>query len=465
MGDLPEGFTWSGTLEETDIRSIYGACHSLRFSGWLELKDAAHEAKILFVGGDPVEISGGDTQRISMWKDGSFRAVQKIPDFEGELTDALEVSGTLAVTKPSALWAWISQYRLTCQIELERPKSKAVVTFQNGHAESAQVNGAPELAALARVSSWTDGSFRVRLRPLFSDGVVVAVPPMPDSSPPSELQSGAKQFDVSRALSLDPKPRTPWPGERDVGGAPAERVEPTARTRTPPAGQPRAPSLSSPSPSVEVEEDEVPSLTRSRSTWPWLVAAALVGAAGGAVALYQYHLPPFSPPPRPITEAPLIAELPHSPSPSASPAEVPVAVPVVAPVASPAAAPVVTPAPVAVALPEDRHDKELEKLVQKGRLLLVSGHAHTAAEVFKHAQKLRPKDANLRVYEQQALGKLGHAELLLEGKGGSVLVDGKKFSAPRKLKLPAGPHSIDSGDGESELVLKRGEKKKLHLKK
>ncbi len=91
MDGLPEGFTWNGTLAETDIRSIYGACHSLRFSGWLELKDAAHEAKVLFLGGDPVEISGGDTQRISMWKDGSFRAVQKIPDFEGELTDSLEV--------------------------------------------------------------------------------------------------------------------------------------------------------------------------------------------------------------------------------------------------------------------------------------------------------------------------------------------------------------------------------------
>jgi len=209
MGDLPSGFSWSGTLEETDIRSIYGACHNLRFSGWLELKDAKHEAKVLFLGGDPVEISGGDTQRISMWKNGSFRAVQKIPDFEGELTDDLAVTGTLAATKPSALWAWISQYRLSCEIELERPGSKALVTFQNGHAESAQVNGMPELAALARVSSWTDGSFRVRLRPLFADGVVVAIPPMPDSAPSDVLHVGNKQFDVSRAVVLDPQPRTP----------------------------------------------------------------------------------------------------------------------------------------------------------------------------------------------------------------------------------------------------------------
>ena len=67
------------------------------------------------------------------------------------------------------------------------------------------------------------------------------------------------------------------------------------------------------------------------------------------------------------------------------------------------------------------------------------------------------------MYEQQALGKLGHAELVLEGKGWSAVIDGKKLSAPRKLKLPAGPHAVDTGDGESELILKRGEKKKLHF--
>ena len=46
----------------------------------------------------------------------------------------------------------------------------------------------PELAALARVSSWTDGSFRVKLRPLFTDGIVVAVPSMPDSAPSDVLR-------------------------------------------------------------------------------------------------------------------------------------------------------------------------------------------------------------------------------------------------------------------------------------
>jgi hypothetical protein len=196
---LPDGFTWTGDLNETDIRSLYAACHSLRFSGRLQLKDGAQHAEVMFVAGEPVEIDGGDTQRISLWTRGSFRAVQGIPSLSGELTTQREVEGSLALTKPSALWAWISEYRLTCEIDLERPGSKAVVMFQNGHAESAQVNGAPELAALARVSSWTDGTFRVRLRPLFVDGVIPMVPPMPEGQPPLD----PRQFDVSRSIPMD----------------------------------------------------------------------------------------------------------------------------------------------------------------------------------------------------------------------------------------------------------------------
>src|SRR5688572_9622621 len=133
-----DGFSWSGSLDDTDIRSLYAACHTLKFSGWVELKDTTHEAKIIFLGGEPVEIAGGDTQAISLWNHGTFRAVQSIPDLQGDLTDGREFRGSLRATKPSALWAWISQYRLSCEIELERPGSRAVVTFQNGHAESAE---------------------------------------------------------------------------------------------------------------------------------------------------------------------------------------------------------------------------------------------------------------------------------------------------------------------------------------
>jgi hypothetical protein len=265
------------------------------------------------------------------------------------------------------------------------------------------------------------------------------------------LHVGRKEFDVSRAVQLD-NPRTPWPANRGERAEPEGRTESTARTRN---------DLRRNS------EDLAPEIfiEKRRSTWPWLLVAALVGAAAGAVALYQYHLPPFSPPPKPITEPPLKPE---------SPAQKPET-----------AQTEPTPAPVAPVEPtkkvgpekkepdkkedkkepvEDKHDKEVEKLVQKGRSLLINGHSHSAIDAFKKAQKLQPKNAKLRIYEDQATGKLGHAEVTFEGKG-SATIDGKKFAAPKKIKLPAGPHDFDIGEGEFELSLKRGEKKKLRVKK
>jgi hypothetical protein len=97
-------------------------------------------------------------------------------------------------------------------------------------------------------------------------------------------------------------------------------------------------------------------------------------------------------------------------------------------------------------------------------MLLVGGHPHTALEQFRRAARLHPKDAAIRVYVEQAQGKLGHAELILDGKG-SVTVDGKQLSAPRRLKLPAGPYTIDLGDGAVELTLRRGEHKHLRVKR
>src|SRR5207237_9717016 len=66
--------------------------------------------------------------------------------------------------------------------------------------------------------------------------------------------------------------------------------------------------------------------------------------------------------------------------------------------------------------PEPR-EKPTDKLVAKGRLLLIAGHGRNALDQFRRAAKMAPKDASLRLYEQQALGKLGEAELVLEGRG------------------------------------------------
>ena len=510
-----DGFTWSGSLDETDIQSLYAACQSLRFSGKLELRDGATKAEVTFVGGEPIEIDGGDTQRIALWNRGTFRAVQSIPNLAGELTGQREMEGSLAITKASQLWAWVSEYRLTCDIDLERPGSKAIVSFSNGHAESAQVNGAPELAALARVSSWTDGTFRVRLKPLFVEGVIAAPPPMPESAPPA-----GRQFDVSRSIPMDIKLReqqklqtgnasfgpakrvggpTPPLGELAMGPSSTARPgeERTSETQPlpPPSfarqaaqgtsqginrnGGKRNPfdpmELSKPYPR---HEDTMSPRGRKM---PWLLSLTAIVVAGGLGALYYFHLPPFSPPPKPVEATPSgesASGEAAKPSGEAASGEATKPSGVAAsgestkPSGVAASGEATKPTGVAVkpsgeaTKPKNETPKEkpTDKIVAKGRLLLIEGHSHTALEQFRHAIKMAPKDASLKQYELQATGKLGKAELLLEGKG-SVTVDGHKFAVPKKLKVMAGPHMVDAGDGDEEVALKRGEKRRVKAKK
>jgi hypothetical protein len=512
-----DGFTWSGSLDETDIQSLYAACQALRFSGKLELRDGPTKAEVTFVGGEPIEIDGGDTQRIALWNRGTFRAVQSIPNLAGELTGQKEMEGSLAITKASQLWAWVSEYRLTCDIDLERPGSKAIVSFSNGHAESAQVNGAPELAALARVSSWTDGTFHVRLKPLFIDGVIPAPPPMPESAPPS-----GRHFDVSRSIPMDLKIReqqklqaakasfgpakpvsspTPPLGELALGSQsttarPHEERTSETQPLPPPSfardaargsakqnggkRNPFAPvDLSKPYP----RHDDT-ALVRARSKTPWLLSLTGIVLAGGLGALYYFHLPPFSPPPKPVEATPSGEAM--KPSGEAVAPSGEAVVPPSGAATKPSGEavkpsggavkpelpkpeppkPEVKPEPPRpeVKKPEPPKEKPTDKLVAKGRYLLFEGHSHTALEQFRRAIKMAPKDASLKVYEQQAAGKLGKAEILLEGKGAAT-VDGHKLPAPKKLRVMAGPHMIDAGDGKDEVTLKRGEKRRIRTKK
>jgi hypothetical protein len=480
-----DGFSWSGSLDDTDIQSLYAACQSLRFSGKLELRDGANKADVTFVGGEPIEIDGGDTQRIALWNRGTFRAVQSIPNLSGELTGQLEMQGSLAITKASQLWAWVSEYRLTCEIDLERPGSKAVVSFVNGHAESAKVNDMPELAALARVSSWTDGTFRVRLKPLFIDGVIPVAPPMPEGAPPL-----GRNFDVSRSIPMDLKPREHQhlpklsfgparPTHAGASAAPSPRSKPsTARPHAERTSETRPlPPSSSPQrrrnpfdpiePSKPYPKHEV---VRPRAKLPWVLSVCAIVVAGGLGALYYYHLPPFSKPPKPVEAQPTAdSQQPTAPEPKAPEPSGEAPKPSGETVKPPSGQ-TQKPAPSGetskpiVKKPEAAKEKPTDKLMAKGRLALIEGRGAHALELFRRAIKMAPKDASLKVYEQQALGKLGKADLVLDGKG-SAVVDGHKFSAPKKLKLFAGPHMIDTGDGEEEVSLKRGEKRHVRVKR
>lgn len=489
-----DGYSWSGDLAETDIRSVYAACHSLRFSGRLELADGAHRAEVVFLGGEPVEIAGGDTERIALWTRGTFRAVQTIPDLRGELTTARDLSGSLASVRPSTLWSWVSEYRLTCAIEIERPGERAVVQFSNGHAESAEVNGRPELAALARVSSWTDGAFRVRLRPLFVDGKAAlggAIPPPITERDPV----GPRQFDVSRSIPVDLRhkaaaPATPVPPPLISEPIPTGRAAASGASS---AGTSSGTSSGTPAAESNAPKRDISEVTGSVRPLPdprrgrggrvlTIVLVASLALGGGVFALYHYRLPPFSPPPRPIVDAPVEPIPPTPPTTTATPPTPPTTPPPTPPTTpkSPsepsAATKEPTPPPAKEPQAKEPEPKrppskvdpktreKADKLVAKARTLLVEGHEHSALDLLRKAKKLNPADAAIDTFEQQALGKLGRAEVIIDGKL-PVTIDGHKFAPPRKLKLPAGPHDVDLGDGASELVLKRGEKRKLRAKR
>ena len=452
------GFEWAGELGEVSVQALYAACHALRFSGRLELRDENHDAKVIFLGGDPVEIDGGDTQMIALWGNGQFRAVQSLPNLAGDLTGQLEQTGSLAVTQAKRLLAWVSEYRLSCTIGIERPGEKAQLVFKNGQLESASVNDKPELAALARVHAWTDGFYRVSLKPLFEDGVLGLAPPVEGVAP-----GGPREFDLSRSIPLDlklkhalaPAGRISLPD----GSIEAEREALRKKSGQTLDTQPSARALERPAPIAAV----------APSRWPVVVAALLVAGAGTLASLYALHLPPFSPAPQPQppidTPRVVVDDKPAEPV-----AEKPVAVKPVA--AKPASDKPVAAKPVAPERLEPKSDTPStlpaqtgteQRLVDKGRLLLADGHPHSAVEMFRKAEQLNPGAALPKLLEQQALGKLGHAELQLDGKG-HASVDGKRYDAPKKLKLFAGPHAVDTGSGPEELTLKKNEHKKLRVR-
>jgi hypothetical protein len=212
---------------------------------------------------------------------------------------------------------------------------------------------------------------------------------------------------------------------------------------------------------------------RRRSSLPWLLSLVGIILAGGLGALYYYHLPPFSPPPKPVeialppptgeTVKPVVEETKKPPVEETKkpPVVEETKKPPVVETKKPPVEETKKPPVVETKKPEV---KPTDKIIGKARMLLVEGHSHTALEQIHRAMKMAPKDTSFKVFEQQAMGKLGKAEITVEGKG-TLSVDWHKFPAGKKLRLMAGPHVIDAGDGEEEVTLKRGEKRRIKVKK
>ena len=96
-----------------------------------------------------------------------------MPDFRGQLTQAIEMSGSLRMGLVQAIYKLCADNVLSADVDLTRASGEvAQVRFNLGKAESANINQQTEsaLTALSKLSGWTDGTYRVVLRPLFGDG-------------------------------------------------------------------------------------------------------------------------------------------------------------------------------------------------------------------------------------------------------------------------------------------------------
>ncbi len=457
------GYSWSGNLGSLDVRALYDRLNTLRLSGVVELSDGEKSAQVTFIGGDPVETLGSDSREVRLWKRGTFRVVQRVPDLGGTLTDGVRLTGQLLDVRPRDLIRHCEDARLTADLEIERAGGeRALVRFAHGRVERAEVNGRPELSALAMIDGWLDGKYTIALRPLFADDAPRTPPPQLRSGPapgalfdftaPVELSALDEIPAVQQARAAAAAPATPPPEPLPAPPGPSVSVDagldvidrPTEE-RAPIPGEATAITRPLPPPSRPPDPDQTRGVRAPRKRWPWILVGTVGGLAVlGGVAWFVLPRLGVSLPgvqPAPVAPAPAPAPAPEPEKPAPAPQKTnkdkPVAVEKTAPREKPAS----------------ERSPAVQRLIDKGRKLLVEGHSHTAFDTFKEAHKLAPRDPQIDLFERMAKGKTGRGELILDG--GEVDVDGKKFKGGKKLKLPAGPHLVDG----QEIQLGKGEKK------
>ncbi len=490
---LRDEFIWSGSLEQTDIRSVYERCQRLRLTGRMELSDTGRSTELVFFGGQPVEQAGQDTQQLLLWEHGEFLVTQRIPDFDGTLRDGIETSGALAPGKVQQISELCADHRLSADVLLMRAAGgAALVRFTYGKAESATVDEQPVMAlqALSLLAYWKDGVFRIRLRPLFGDEAPAEAPII------VEKETGRGSFDVTGAIPIP----SLWDDSRRPSrpmGKPAAREEPAVRRPMEPSVEIHlSPSYAEILAMSEAEAAaNVPSAASvrpvftpagpvkegvraggdarrgppKRSPWGRAFWVGLIG--GGAAFLAIWAVRMALPRLRQGALAPGITDQTGQAGagrfgavrqegqegrPSTAPSAVTQApAPNIAPPHLVAPPPPVAPKPPPHATPRER-SREVRALVERAQRMIVEGRMKKAQEVLLQAQGLSPEDEGLSALLRQARGELGRGELVLSGHG-SLTINGRRFEAPRKLRLPAGSYVVNG----REVEVKDGEQ--LHV--
>jgi hypothetical protein len=231
-------YRWSGSLQATNIRALYERCQRVRLTGLMKLIQGTQTLELMWIGGEPIEgETDQGTRSLPLWSNGEFVVEQRMPDFRGQLTQAIETSGSLRIGLVQAIYKLCADNVLSADVDLTRASGEvAQVRFNLGKAESANINKQTEsaLTALSKLSGWTEGTYRVVLRPLFGDGAGGEAQPAKAKKPSDDKfdLTGSVNLDVSKGVDWPPKPS----GDDSSVGAPVPMDAASS-----PGNQPRPP--------------------------------------------------------------------------------------------------------------------------------------------------------------------------------------------------------------------------------
>ncbi|MFO0573257.1 MAG: hypothetical protein U1A78_04595 [Polyangia bacterium] len=272
-------FRWSGSLKEQKIAQLYERCQRLRLTGNMQLSNGAQTIDLVWIGGEPIENEGdAGTRTLPLWNDGTFVVEQRIPDWRGRLTGSTELTGSLRAGQIQAIYKLCADNQLSAEVELVRASGEAAqVRFTHGKAEQAAIAGQTEsaLTALSKLSAWTDGTFRITLRPLFGDERVAEAPVF-------AKKDSESQFDVTGAV--DASRDQNWLAVAGAAPVPAP-ARPAAAPSPQPASSsgPARPAASAKTPAQAGSSSggNVPAAGSSGPVIPPRLASTLVGIQSG----------------------------------------------------------------------------------------------------------------------------------------------------------------------------------------
>jgi hypothetical protein len=290
----PQGaFSWSGTLKETNIRALYERCQRLRLTGKMQLSQGDQVLELVWIGGEAIETeSDQGTRSLPLWNDGSFKVEQALPDWKGHLTGSVELSGSLRAGQVQAIYKLSSDNMLSVDVDLQRASGEqAQVRFTLGKADSATISGKTEsaLSALSTLSSWTDGTFRVQMRPLFGDVQAAEAPVFGDKGRSDD------QFDVTGSVDIA-KGNIDWPPKPRENASVGQPVPMGQSSSKPAPGMTAAATGASSKPAAKPEPAAAATASPPSSTTPGKssrLASTLVSVPG--------NVPSSSLPTQPMT--------------------------------------------------------------------------------------------------------------------------------------------------------------------